>query len=298
LQDEIKIGNTPLVRLTKLEADGYAQIFAKLEGQNPGGSIKDRVALAIIESAEKQGALKKGGTVVEATSGNTGIGLALVCRAKGYKAVIVMPSSMSLGRRRLIASYGAELVLTDGADGMLGAVRTAKEIARKTPNSILANQFENPACVAAHYVGTAAELYAQMEGNIDIFAAGVGTGGTLTGIGRFLKERNPQVRVAAVEPASSPLLSCGRAGAHGIQGIGANFIPKILDRTVYDEVIAVTDEDAVATQKRLQALEGLSVGISSGAAVWAAQALARREENRGKRIAVILPDEGSRYEIT
>lgn len=297
MQNELKIGNTPLLRLRKIEQGGYAQVYAKQEGENPGGSVKDRVALAIIEDAEKRGKLKNGGTVVEATSGNTGIGLALVCRTRGYKAVIVMPDSMSLGRRMLLKKYGAETVLTKGALGMRGAVERAKEIAENTPNCILADQFNNPACIAAHYTGTAIELWAQMQQNVDIFVAGVGTGGTITGIGKFLREKNPSVKIVAVEPTSSPLLSCGLVGSHGIQGIGANFLPKILDRTLYDEVMTVTDNEAFDMQRRLKTEEGLSVGISSGAAVVAAKRIAMRKGNEGKRIALILPDEGGRYEI-
>lgn len=297
MQNELKIGNTPLLRLRKIEQGGYAQVYAKQEGENPGGSVKDRVALAIIEDAEKRGKLQNGGTVVEATSGNTGIGLALVCRTRGYKAVIVMPDSMSLGRRMLLKKYGAETVLTKGALGMRGAVERAKEIAENTPNCILADQFNNPACIAAHYTGTAIELWTQMQQNVDIFVAGVGTGGTITGIGKFLREKNPSVKIVAVEPTSSPLLSRGVVGSHGIQGIGANFLPKILDRTIYDEVMTATDNEAFDMQRRLKTEEGLSVGISSGAAVVAAKRIAMRKENEGKRIALILPDEGGRYEI-
>lgn len=292
------IGNTPLVRLIHTNAGKDARIFAKVEGVNPAGSIKDRVALAIIEDAEKKRRLSTGGTVVEATSGNTGIGLAYVCAQRGYRAVIVMPDTMSQERRKRIADYGAELILTDGRLGMSAAVEKALQLVDNNPNAILADQFNNPVCVEVHYRTTGVEIWRQAQGQVDIFVAGVGTGGTLTGIGRYLKEKNSNVRVIAVEPASSPLLSQGRTGLHGIQGIGANFIPKILDTSIYEEVLTVTDEEAVAMAKRLQREEGLSVGISSGAAVVAAQRLALRAENAGKNILTILPDEGSRYALT
>ncbi len=293
----LKIGNTPLVRLEKTEekVGALAKIYAKEEGKNPGGSIKDRVALAIVEDAEKTGKLRAGGLVVEATSGNTGIGLALVCKAKGYRAAIVMPDSMSVERRALISSYGAEVILTDGAKGMQGAVDRANELVQSTPNSLLADQFNNPVCARVHYESTAKEIWAQTGGDIDIFVAGVGTGGTLTGVGKFLKEKNPKIRVVAVEPASSPLLSKGEAGKHGIQGIGANFVPSVLDREIYDEVLTVTDEAAFAFARALKADEGLNVGISSGASVAAAAELAKRPENAGKKIVTVLPDEGGRY---
>lgn len=289
------IGNTPLVRLGKTDSGAYGQIFAKVEGKNPAGSIKDRVALAIIEDAEKKGRLKKGGTVIEATSGNTGIGLAYVCQQRGYRAVIVMPDNMSEERKAMLVRYGAELVLTDGKQGMSAAVERAQALLQDTPNSILADQFNNPVCAEVHYHTTGAEIWEQTQGKVDIFVAGVGTGGTLTGVGRFLKEKNPKLQVVAVEPASSPLLSQGKAGAHAIQGIGANFIPKVLDRSVYDEVLTVSDAEAVATAKRLQTEEEISVGISSGAAVAVAKRLANRVENAGKVIVTILPDEGGRY---
>lgn len=292
------IGNTPLVRLEKTDKEVHARIFAKMEGCNPAGSIKDRVALAILEDAEKTGRLQAGGTVIEATSGNTGIGLAYVCKQRGYRAVIVMPDSMSVERRKMIADYGAEVVLTDGKKGMSAAVEKALERLRNTPNAILADQFNNPICAEVHYRTTGVEIWEQTAGNVDIFVACVGTGGTLTGIGRYLKEKNPAVRVVAVEPAASPLLSQGKAGTHAIQGIGANFIPKVLDRSIYDEVLTVTDDEAFATARRLRNEEGLSVGISSGAAVAAAKQLAMREENKGKTIVTILPDEGSRYAST
>lgn len=289
------IGNTPLVRLEKTDLGMGARIFAKVEGVNPAGSIKDRVALAIIEDAEKSGRLKAGGTVIEATSGNTGIGLAYVCKQRGYRAVIVMPDSMTVERRNLIKSYGAEVVLTDGKKGMSAAVEKANELLKTTPNSILADQFNNPVCAQVHYDTTGAEIWEQTQGKVDIFVACVGTGGTLTGVGRYLKEKNPSVRVVAVEPAASPLLSQGRAGAHNIQGIGANFIPKVLDRSIYDEVVTVTDLEAVTMAKQLKERENLYVGTSSGAAVAAALQLAKRAENAGKVIVTVLPDEGSRY---
>ncbi len=294
------IGNTPLFDLTKLINEGgrYAtnvRLLAKLEKNNPGGSVKDRVAKAILDDAERTGKLSAGGTVVEATSGNTGIGLALLCASRGYKSVIVMPNTMSLERRTLIQSYGAEIVLTDGAKGMQGAVEKAQEIVKNTPNAILADQFNNAAGVQAHYEGTGPEIWAQTKGQADIFIACVGSGGTLTGVGRFLKEKNPLLRVVAVEPASSPLLSQGKAGAHGIQGIGANFVPSILDCTVYDEVVTVTDEEAFAMARKLYKGEYCFVGISSGAAVVAALKMAQRHENTGKTIVTILPDGGERY---
>lgn len=289
------IGNTPLVRLEKTDLGMGARIFAKVEGVNPAGSIKDRVALAIIEDAEKSGRLKAGGTVIEATSGNTGIGLAYVCKQRGYRAVIVMPDSMTVERRNLIKSYGAEVVLTDGKKGMSAAVEKANELLKKIPNSILADQFNNPVCAQVHYDRTGAEIWEQTQGKVDIFVACVGTGGTLTGVGRYVKEKNPNVKVVAVEPTASPLLSQGRAGAHNIQGIGANFIPKVLDRSIYDEVVTVTDLEAVTMAKQLKERENLYVGTSSGAAVAAALQLAKRAENAGKVIVTVLPDEGSRY---
>ncbi len=291
------IGNTPLVELKKIQ-EKYAlkgKIFAKLEWYNPAGSIKDRVAKAILDDAERSGKLQKGGTVIEATSGNTGIGLALVAAARGYKAVIVMPDSMSVERQKLIKAYGAEVVLTSGALGMQGAVDKAEELQRQTPNSVIAGQFENPANANVHYQTTGREIHAQTVGKTDIFVAGVGTGGTITGVGKYLKEQNPKTRVVAVEPQSSPLLSKGYAGAHAIQGIGANFVPAVLDRGVYDEVIAVSDDDAFAWARKVSEIEGLFVGISSGAALAAAIELASREENAGKNIVVIFPDGGSRY---
>ena len=292
------IGNTPLLRLEQMDKDLPARIFAKVEGVNPAGSIKDRVALAIIEDAEKNGRLTKGGSVIEATSGNTGIGLAYVCRQRGYRAIIVMPDTMSVERRQLIASYGAEVVLTDGRLGMQAAVARAQQLLRESPNAILADQFNNPICADVHYRTTGVEIWEQTAGKVDIFVACVGTGGTLTGIGKRLKECNPNVQVIAVEPAASPLLSKGIAGNHTIQGIGANFIPKVLDCSMYDEVLTVTDEEAFAVAKRLNKTENVSVGISSGAAVAAAISVARRAENAGKTIVTILPDEGGRYAST
>ncbi len=281
---EEKIGNTPLV-----EVEG---VFAKCENENAGGSIKDRVAYAIIVDAEKRGILTKGGVVVEATSGNTGIGLALVAKAKGYEAVIVMPDSMSVERRQMIKNAGGRVELTDGKLGMQGAVAKANELVKNTPNSLLADQFNNPVCARVHYEKTGVELYAQMEENIDVFVACVGTGGTLTGIGRYLKEKIPTLRVVAVEPARSPLLSQGKSGAHGIQGIGANFIPSVLDRSVYDEVVTVSDEEAIEKARYLQS-RGIDVGISSGAAFAAAEKIAKN--NPDKRVATIFPDSGNRY---
>ena len=291
------IGNTPLVELTAIEKAFQlkARLFAKVEYFNPTGSVKDRAAKAMIDDAEETGRLKKGGVVIEATSGNTGIGLAFVAVARGYKAIIVMPETMSVERQKLIRAYGAEVVLTDGAKGMQGAVEKAEELLKNTPNAIIAGQFENPANAKAHYLTTGPEIYEQINGNVDIFVAGVGTGGTLTGVGRYLKEQNPDIQIVAIEPASSPLLSKGYAGAHGLQGIGANFVPKILDRNIYDEVLTVTDEDSFEMAKMLGEKEGLFVGISSGTAVWAAIELAKRPENAGKNIVTLLPDSGDRY---
>lgn len=297
LMKEISIGNTPLVKLDKLQANlgFFANIYAKAEYCNEGGSIKDRVALKMIEEAEKSGALQKGGTIIEPTSGNTGIGLALVARARGYKAIIVMPDSMSVERQQLIRRYGGEVVLTDGKKGMSGAIERAEELKKNTPNSLIAGQFENPANPKAHYESTAPEIWEALNGEVDIFVCSVGTGGTLTGIGRYLKEKNPKIQIVAVEPALSPLLSKGVAGAHGIQGIGANFIPKVLDRNIYDEVLTVTDEEAIAFAKALYKKENVFAGISSGANVAAAITLAKRQENAGKNIVTVLPDSGDRY---
>lgn len=290
------VGNTPLVRLYKMDTYVY-RIFAKVEGTNPAGSIKDRVAFAILDDAEKNGRLKTGGTVVEATSGNTGIGLAYACQQRGYHAIIVMPDTMSVERRKLIASYGAEVLLTDGAKGMSAAVERAQQLVQEIPNSILADQFNNPVCAEVHYQTTGAEIWRQTKGEVDIFVACVGTGGTLTGVGRYLKEKNPNCKVIAVEPFQSPMLSQGWAGAHAIQGIGANFIPSVLDRSIYDEVVTVRDEDAIAMAKWLWREEGLFVGISSGAAAMAAKKVAMRAENMGKTVVTIFPDEGGRYAL-
>ena len=294
---KIKIGNTPLVRLREIEKKYAlsAALYAKVENQNSGGSIKDRVAVAILDKAEEDGKLQNGGTVVEATSGNTGIGLALVAKMRGYKTIIVMPDTMSQERRDMIKKYGGEIELTDGKKGMQGAVERAQEIVHTTPNSILADQFNNPACVTAHYEGTGKEIWSQTEGKTDIFVAAVGTGGTLTGVGKYLKEQNPSIQVVAIEPANSPLLSQGKAGAHAIQGIGANFIPAVLDQSVYDEVLTVTEEKAFAMAKLLRNQENLFVGISSGANVAAAVKIAQRAENVGKNIVTVLPDDGDRY---
>lgn len=294
---EIKIGNTPLARLREIEKTYAlsAALYAKVENQNSGGSIKDRVAVAILDKAEQDGKLQNGGTVVEATSGNTGIGLALVAKMRGYKTIIVMPDTMSQERRDMIKKYGGEIELTDGKKGMQGAVERAQEIVDATPNSILADQFNNPACVTAHYEGTGKEIWSQTDGKTDIFVAAVGTGGTLTGVGKYLKEQNPSIQVVAIEPANSPLLSQGKAGAHAIQGIGANFIPTVLDQSIYDEVLTVTEDEAFAMAKLLRKQENLFVGISSGANVAAAVKIAQRAENAGKNIVTVLPDDGDRY---
>ena len=296
-KQDMKIGNTPLVRLIEIEKEYglSAALYAKVESENAGGSIKDRVAVAIIDKAERDGKLQSGGAIVEATSGNTGIGLALVGKARGYKTVIVMPDSMSVERRALIQSYGGEIELTDGKKGMQGAVERAQELVKNTPNSLLADQFNNPACVTAHYQTTGPEIWAQTGGKIDIFVAAVGTGGTLTGTGKFLKEKNADIRIVAVEPQKSPLLSQGKAAAHGIQGIGANFVPSVLDRNIYDEIGTVTDENAFEIARLLREKQNLFVGISSGANVAAAIELAKREENREKNIVTVLPDDGGRY---
>ena len=291
------IGRTPLLELTHLERElGLkARLLAKLEGFNPGGSAKDRVALAMIDEAEREGILKPGATIIEPTSGNTGIGLAVVAAARGYRAVIVMPDSMSMERRLLMQAYGAELVLTEGALGMSGAIARAEELSREIPGSFIPGQFVNPANPAAHYTSTGPEIWADTEGRVDIFVAGVGTGGTVTGTGRYLKEQDPAIRVIAAEPAASPLLSGGKAGPHGLQGIGANFIPEVLDREIYDEVVTVTEADAYAMGRLLGRKEGILAGISSGAALWAAVEMAKREENTGKTVVVLLPDSGERY---
>ena len=291
------IGHTPLLELTRYEAHYRlsATVLAKLEFRNPAGSAKDRPAYNMILRAEESGRLAPGGTVIEPTSGNTGIGLAAVGAARGYRVILTMPDSMSVERRQLIAAYGAEIVLTPGKEGMAGAVAKAEELNRTIPGSIIAGQFDNPDNPQAHYNTTGPEIWEDTEGTVDIFVAGVGTGGTLTGAGRYLKERNPAVRVVAVEPAASPLLSRGQAGPHGLQGIGANFVPANYDPAVADEIVAVTDEDAYAAGRELARREGILVGITSGAAVWAAAELARRPENRGKVIVALLPDTGERY---
>ncbi len=291
---EKSIGNTPLKGLTALVNEGEI-LLVKCENENGGGSVKDRVAQAIIDEAETSGKLKKGGAVIEATSGNTGIGLALVAAARGYEAIIVMPDTMSVERRQMITDAGGKVALTDGKLGMQGAVERAEALRKEKGNAFLADQFNNPVCARVHYEKTGAEIWRQTDGKVDIFVACVGTGGTLTGVGRYLKEKNPAVRVIAVEPESSPLLSKGYAGAHGIQGIGANFIPAVLDRDIYDEVVTVTDEDAFSFARALRDKEGLSVGISSGAAVCAALRVVRRAENEGKRVVTLLPDSGNRY---
>lgn len=291
------VGDTLLLELSRLkkELGLRGRLLAKLEGANPAGSAKDRVALAMIKDAEETGRLRPGGTVIEPTSGNTGIGLAAVAAVRGYRAVIVMPDSMSVERRRLISAYGAEVVLTEGARGMAGAIEKAEELAASTPGSVIMGQFDNPANAAAHYRTTGPEIWRDTGGEVDIFVACVGTGGTVTGVGRYLKEQAPAVRVVAVEPAESPLLSGGKAGPHGIQGIGANFVPSVLDRSVYDEVVTVTTEEACAAGRLMARCEGVLVGISSGAALCAAAKLAERPENAGKNIVVLLPDTGERY---
>ena len=291
------IGKTPLLELCHLERDAgmTGKLLAKLECFNPGGSAKDRPAKAMIEDAEARGLLKPGATIIEPTSGNTGIGLAIMAVSRGYKAIIVMPETMSIERQRLMKAYGAELVLTDGAKGMAGSIEKAKELAAEIPNSFIPGQFENPVMADIHEVTTGPEIWEDTDGQVDIFVAGVGTGGTLTGVGRFLKKQNPEVKIVAVEPDSSPVLSEGHGGTHGIQGIGAGFVPAVLDTNVYDEIIRVKDEDALTMGKRIAQREGILVGISSGAAVWAALELARRPENQGKNIVALLPDTGERY---
>ena len=289
------VGGTPILELSRYGEGLSARLLAKLEGFNPGGSSKDRVAANMIADAEKKGILKKGGTIIEPTSGNTGIGLAAIGTAKGYRVIIVMPDSMSLERRKLISAYGAELVLTDGALGMTGAIEKANEIAEKTPNSIIAGQFDNAANPEAHFNSTGPEIWEDTDGKVDIFVAGVGTGGTISGVGKYLKMKKTDVRVVAIEPADSPLLSRGVSGAHGIQGIGANFVPETLDRTVIDEIVTVFTDDAYSAARDLAKKEGILVGISSGAALFAARELAGRPENKGKTVVVLLPDNGERY---
>ena len=291
------IGNTPLVELTQIEKElGLkAKLIAKLELFNPAGSVKDRVALAMINDAEKRGVLRKESVIIEPTSGNTGIGLASVAAARGYKLIIVMPDSMSVERRQIMKAYGAQLVLSPGAKGMPGAIELANQLAASTPNSFIAGQFVNPANVMAHYTTTGPEIYSATDGKVDIFVAGVGTGGTITGTGKYLKEQNSNIKVVAVEPATSPVLSKGVKGPHGIQGIGAGFVPDILDTGIYDEIIPVKDEDAFTYGRLMGKKEGVLVGISSGAALAAAVELAKREENAGKQIVVLMPDTGDRY---
>ena len=291
------IGHTPLLELTHIEkdADLSAKLLAKLEYFNPAGSVKDRIAKAMIDDAEASGKLKPGSVIIEPTSGNTGIGLASVAAARGYRIIIVMPETMSVERRKLMQAYGAQLVLTDGSKGMKGAIAKAEELQKETPNSVIAGQFVNPANPAIHKATTGPEIWDDTDGKVDIFVAGVGTGGTITGVGQYLKSKNPGVKVVAVEPATSPVLSKGTAGAHKIQGIGAGFVPDVLDTKVYDEIIAVENDDAFATGRLIGHKEGVLVGISSGAAVWAAIQLAKRPENAGKNIVVLLPDTGDRY---
>ncbi len=291
------IGNTPLLELTHLEkSEGLgARVLAKLEYLNPAGSVKDRVARAMIDDAEAKGLLKEGSVIIEPTSGNTGIGLAMVAVPRGYRVIIVMPETMSIERRLLMKAYGAELVLTSGAAGMSGAIARAEELAKEIPGSFIPGQFVNPANAAAHRATTGPEIWRDTDGAVDIFVAGVGTGGTITGVGEYLKGQNPNVKIVAVEPASSPVLSKGTAGAHKIQGIGAGFVPEVLNTSVYDEVIPVTNEDAFAAGRVMGNTEGVLVGISSGAALWAALELAKRPENKSKTIVVLLPDTGDRY---
>ena len=291
------IGKTPLLELVHIEKEEglEARVLAKLEYFNSAGSVKDRIAKAMIDDAEAKGLLKPGSVIIESTSGNTGIGLASVAAARGYRIIIVMPETMSVERRQIMKAYGAELVLTEGAKGMKGAIAKADELAKEIPNSFIPGQFVNPANPAAHRAATGPEIWEDTEGKVDIFVAGVGTGGTLTGVGAYLKEQNSAIKVVAVEPASSPVLSKGTAGAHKIQGIGAGFVPDVLDTRIYDEVIPVENDDAFAAGKLVGKKEGVLVGISSGAAVWAAMELAKRPENKGKTIVALLPDTGDRY---
>ena len=291
------VGNTPLLEVTHFEKDNNleATVLVKLEYFNPAGSVKDRIAKAIIEDAEKTGKLKPDSVIIEPTSGNTGIGLASVAAAKGYRLIITMPETMSVERRNLMKAYGAELVLTDGAKGMKGAIAKANELAEEIPNSFIAGQFTNPVNPATHKATTGPEIWNDTEGKVDIFIAGVGTGGTLSGVGEYLKSKNPDVKIVAVEPATSPVLSKGTAGPHKIQGIGAGFVPDTLNTKIYDEIITVENEDAFATGKAVPKQEGVLVGISSGAALWAAKELAKRPENKGKTIVALLPDTGDRY---
>ena len=294
------IGNTPLVEVINIEKEQNleASVLVKLEYFNPGGSVKDRIAKAMIEDAESRGVLKEGSVIIEPTSGNTGIGLAAIAAAKGYRIILTMPETMSVERRNILKAYGAELVLTDGTKGMKGAIARAQELAAEIPDSFIPGQFENPANPAAHRSATGPEIWRDTDGKIDIFVAGVGTGGTITGVGEYLKEQNPDINIVAVEPEGSPVLSEGKAGKHKIQGIGAGFVPETLNTSVYDEVIRVTDEDAFAAARYLARKEGILTGISSGAALHAAVKLARRPENKGKTIVALLPDSGDRYYST
>ena len=292
---EALIGHTPLLTLNRLGTGLNAKILAKLELFNPAGSAKDRVALAMINDAEEKGLLVPGSVIIEPTSGNTGLGLAAIAAVRGYRCIIVMPDSMSMERQLLMGAYGAELVLTPGAEGMTGAIAKAEALAREIPHSFIPDQFNNPANPAAHYASTGPEIWADTDGQVDIFVAGIGTGGTITGAGRYLKEQNPNIRIVGVEPASSPLLTRGHAGPHGLQGIGANFVPSILDTALIDEVIPVTEEEAYAAGRQMGTAEGILVGISSGAALHAALELASCPENTGKTIVVLLPDTGDRY---
>jgi len=289
------VGRTPLVKLNRIAGDAGATVLAKLESSNPAGSVKDRIGVAIVDAAEKSGALRPGGTIVEGTSGNTGIALAMVGAARGYKVILAMPETASKERRVLLRAFGAEIVLTPGPEGMRGAVEKAKEIVASTENAILAQQFANEANPAIHRATTAEEIWADTDGGVDIFVSGIGTGGTITGVGRLLKERKPGVRVVAVEPLDSPILNGGKPGPHKIQGLGANFVPEVLDTTVYDEVVDVSFEDALDVAKRLASEEGILAGISSGAIVWAALQVGMRPENAGKTIVAIVPDTGERY---
>lgn len=294
------VGNTPLVELKKIEEKvGFCgKIFAKVESFNPAGSVKDRIALSMIEGAEEEGKLVEGSVIIEPTSGNTGIGIAYIAKQKGYRAILTMPDSMSVERREMLKSYGAEIVLTPGKDGMKGAIAKAKELNEEIPHSLILGQFENPNNPKAHYEHTGPEIYKDLNGKIDIFVAGVGTGGTVSGVGRYLKEKNPSIKVVAVEPASSPVLSGGNPGPHKIQGIGAGFVPKTLDLSVVDQIMIVENEDAFAFGKMVRELDDISVGISSGAALNAAVRLAQQEENKGKTIVVLFPDGGDRYYST
>lgn len=291
------IGSTPLLRLNKMEKEfgACAEMVAKVEFFNPAGSVKDRVGYNMIIEAEKEGRLKPGGTIIEPTSGNTGVGIAMTAAARGYKAIMVMPESMSIERRKLLAALGAELVLTDKALGMQGSVEKARQLAEEIPGAIIAGQFENPANPQAHYETTGPEIWEDTDGQVDIIVATFGTGGTVSGIGRYLKEKNPEIKVIAVEPAASPLLSEGKAAPHKIQGIGANFIPEVLDKEIIDEILTVSDDEALDTMKQMAQTEGVLVGVSSGAAVYAAGKVAARSENAGKRIVLVLPDTGERY---